>query len=58
MEFPNDPVILLSFVNMHLRDNCPTLTDFCARNETDQKLLEAKLAQIGYQYDAARNQFV
>ncbi len=58
MELPNDPVILLSLVNMHLRDECPTLAEFCARYGADQKALEAKLAQIDYHYDAAHNQFV
>ena len=47
---PNDPVMLLSFVNTQLRDYFTTLDLFCE--------LEAKLKSIDYEYSAATNQFV
>ena len=55
---PSDPVILLSFVNMKLRDFYPDLEELCAGEDISQKTLKEKLAAIGYQYDPARNQFV
>ena len=29
MKLPKDPVMLLSFVNTHLRDRYPSLQEFC-----------------------------
>ena len=54
---PNDPVILLSFVNTRLRDEYPSLDELCASLEEDRAALEDKLAAIGYEYDPAVNQF-
>ncbi len=55
---PTDPVILLSFVNMKLRDFYPDLEEFCASEDIARETLEEKLSAIGYRYDPARNQFV
>ncbi len=55
---PNDPVILLSTVNMKLRDFYPSLDALCEDlNENKEELIN-KLAAIDYEYDAALNQFV
>ena len=54
---PNDPVILLSFVNTKLRDESPSLDELCASMGEDRAALEEKLAAIGYEYDPAVNQF-
>ena len=54
---PNDPVILLSFVNTRLRDEYPGLDELCASLGEDRAALEDKLAAIGYEYDPAVNQF-
>ena len=56
-DLPNDPVMLLSIVNMKLRDGCPSLEEFCKSLGADQAALEQKLASIGYQYDSNLNQF-
>lgn len=56
-DLPKDPVMLLSIVNMKLRDGCPSLEEFCKSLGADQTVLEQKLASIGYQYDAQTNQF-
>lgn len=56
-DLPKDPVMLLSIVNMKLRDGCPSLEEFCKSLGADQTALEQKLASIGYQYDAQTNQF-
>lgn len=55
---PTDPVILLSFVNMKLRDFYPDLEEFCASEDIARETLEETLSAIGYRYDPARNQFV
>ena len=54
---PQDPVILLSFVNTRLRDEYPSLDELCASLGEDRAALEEKLAAIGYKYDPAANQF-
>lgn len=56
-DLPKDPVMLLSIVNMKLRDGCPSLEEFCKSLGAVQTALEQKLASIGYQYDAQTNQF-
>lgn len=56
-DLPKDPVMLLSIVNMKLRDGCPSLEEFCKTLGADQAALEAKLSAIGYAYDPATNQF-
>ena len=55
---PTDPVILLSFVNMKLRDFYPDLEEFCASEDIARETLEEKLSAIGYRYYPARNHFV
>ena len=54
---PQDPVILLSFVNTKLRDEYPSLDELCTSLGENRAALEAKLAAIGYVYDPAANQF-
>ncbi len=55
---PNDPVMLLSFVNTQLRDYFTTLDLFCENFNVDRSELEEKLKSINYEYNAATNQFV
>jgi len=55
---PNDPVMLLSFVNTQLRDFFTTLDLFCENFNVNRSELETKLKSIDYEYDAATNQFV
>ena len=55
---PNDPVMLLSFVNTQLRDYFTTLDLFCENFNVDRRELEEKLKSIDYEYNAATNQFV
>ena len=55
---PQDPVILLSYVNTQLRDRYPALDVLCEQENADKTALCAKLAEIGYEYNAERNQFV
>ena len=55
---PKDPVILLSYVNTHLRDYYSSLKEFCDDTETDMVELCSRLDQIDYHYSIENNQFV
>lgn len=55
---PKDPVMLLSFVNMKLRDFYSDLDALCEDLDADKEEVTARLAAIHYKYDAERNQFV
>ena len=55
---PNDPVMLLSFVNLKLRDYYSDLEAMCDDLDIDQPELVAKLDKIDYHYDAGQNKFV
>lgn len=55
---PNDPVILLSYLNTQLRDHYNSLAELCNVLGIDQGETEAKLQAISYYYDSNRNQFV
>lgn len=58
MSIPKDPVILLSYINTHLRDTYFSLDDLCSSLDIDKNNLEQTLEAISYQYDANTNQFV
>jgi len=55
---PNDPVILLSFLNTKLRDFYPDLDALCEDLDQDKTILTQKIAAIGYTYDSEKNQFI
>ncbi len=55
---PNDPVMLLSFINLKLRDFYSSLDSLCEDLDADRKDIEEKLAGIDYRYDSGKNQFV
>lgn len=55
---PSDPIILLSFVNTKLRDECKSLDDFCDKYEVDKASLVEKLSSVNYRYNPPTNQFV
>ena len=57
MNIPKDPMILLSFVNMKLRDEYRTLEEFCKEHDLDVETLKKKLEDIGFQYNAKLKQF-
>ncbi len=53
----NNPYVLLSFVNTHLRDDDVSLDELCERfNYKKEELLKA-LETIGYHYDEKNKQF-
>lgn len=55
---PKDPVMLLSFINLKLRDFYGSDEAMYEDLDLDRKEVEEKLASIGYAYDKERNQFV
>ena len=57
MAIPKDPVILLSYVNLKLRDYYDSLDELCENIDMDKTELVNKLAAIDYKYDTTANQF-
>ncbi len=55
---PKDPVMLLSFVNMQLRDNYSTLSELCKAYCVNENDIKYKLKAIDYEYNPKTNQFV
>lgn len=57
MKLPEDPVMLLSFVNTKLRDQYASLDALCDDLDAPRAAFEAKLGEIGYFYNAKENRF-
>lgn len=58
MALPEDPFMLLSLVNMKLRDgNYEDLDDFCKSEGCDREELETKLKGAGFSYETEQKQF-
>ena len=55
---PNDPVMLLSFMNMKLRDTGKDLDSLCDFLEEDPNEIIQKLEKIHYYYNQENNRFV
>ena len=58
MSIPNDPMMLLSFVNIKLRDFYSSLDALCADMDLDKNSIVSKLQTIDYEYDKDLNKFV
>ncbi len=57
MSLPNDPVILLSYINTLLRDNYTSYEELCKSLCVPADDIEKKLNGIGYVYDPNTNSF-
>lgn len=55
---PNDPVMLLSFINLKLRDNYSSLEALGEDLQVDVDVIVEKLKGIDYEYDKSTNQFI
>lgn len=55
---PKDPVMLLSFINLKLRDFYGSLDALCDDMDIERTEVEGKLSSIDYHYDKEKNQFV
>ena len=56
-KIPNDPYMLLSYINMMLRDRYDSLEEFCSASDTDMEAIIEKLKEVGYEYSTELNQF-
>ena len=52
-----NPYILVSAVNMQLRDEFESLEDLCKSQELDGAALRARLEEAGFHYDEKQRQF-
>ena len=57
-KLPEDPIILLSFVNTKLRDEFTSLENLCGYYNVKPDGLIGKLSQMNYHYNRSTNQFV
>jgi hypothetical protein len=56
-EYPKDPIMLLSWVNMKLRDFYPSLENLCEDLEIDRQELTDRLMEAGFEYNCELNKF-
>ena len=57
MELPNDTMMLLSVINMKLRDEYSNLDALCEDLDLEKAALLNKLSQAGFEYNAEANKF-
>ena len=55
---PQDPVMLLSFLNLKLRDFYGSLDALCEDLDLNREHILEKMKQINYTYDEENNRFV
>lgn len=56
-QLPHEPFILLSFINMKLRDNYASLDELCEDLNIDKQDLISRLNAAGFEYNPAQNKF-
>lgn len=54
---PNDPMMLLSWVNLKLRDFYPSLDALCEDLEIEKTVILDKLSAAGFEYNPELNKF-
>ena len=57
MNLPEDPMMLLSAVNMKLRDTYASLDELCEDMDVNKEVLVKKLADAGFEYSEENNRF-
>ena len=55
---PQDPIILLSYINTKLRDEYDSLDALCDDLDADREELVRRLEVVGYTYDEDKNRFL
>ncbi len=58
MQLPNDPIILLSYINTMLRDHYSSLDELCHGLSVDENEIISKLHGINYTYNSSLNKFI
>lgn len=56
-QLPNDPFMLLSFINMKLRDCYKSLDELCEDMNLNRDELVNKLQSAGFEYNPEQNKF-
>lgn len=56
-DYPKDPMMLMSWVNMKLRDFYPSLEALCEDLEIDHNELTETLGKAGFEYNSDLNKF-
>ena len=56
-ELPKDPFMLMSFVNMKLRDYYSDRDELCADLDVDKEIITNILGSIGMEYNPETNKF-
>ena len=56
-ELPKDPFMLMSFVNMKLRDYYKSLDELCEDLNVEKEILTTILGSIGMEYNPETNKF-
>ena len=54
---PQDPMMLMSFINMKLRDFYPSLDALCEDLEISREELEERLGKAGFEYSGENKRF-
>ena len=54
---PSDPMMLLSFLNMKLRDFYSNLDELCNALDLDKEEIVKKMADAGFEYNETQNKF-
>ena len=54
---PQDPMMLMSFINMKLRDFYPSLDALCEDLEISREELEERLSKAGFEYSEENKRF-
>mgnify|MGYP003546867811 FL=1 len=54
---PRDPFMLMSLINMKLRDYYPTLDALCEDMNIEKEVLTTTLGSIGMEYNPDTNKF-
>ena len=58
MNLPNDPIMLMSFVNTQLRDNYSSLNVLTLSLGVEKEEIEHKLKAAGFIYDSQLNKYI
>ena len=56
-KLPEDTFMLLSFINMKLRDEYNSFDELCASLGIDKSAVEDKLRDAGFEYSTTNNKF-
>lgn len=54
---PSDPMMLLSFLNMKLRDFYSNLDELCNALDVNKEEIVKKMAEAGFEYNESQNKF-